>query len=147
MSSQWSNSVRVYSRAAFAALAGDSLSREFSSSMKSTPEVASCAKDEGVTGPAREPTSTSGRINEEEEEDKVAVSCEDLQSMLSAEDSVRITTRYDLKVLMPYELERLHHPADGYVTLSETYLKFRVRFPLHPFLWMSSSISDSSCSR
>ena len=34
---------------------------------------------------------------------------------------------------MPYELERSHHPSDGYVTVSETYLKFRVRFPLHPF--------------
>ena len=34
---------------------------------------------------------------------------------------------------MPYELERPHHLPNGYVILSETYLKFRVRFPLHPF--------------
>ena len=34
---------------------------------------------------------------------------------------------------MPYELERLHTPLEGYVTLSELYLKFGVRFPLHPF--------------
>ena len=27
----------------------------------------------------------------------------------------------------------LHHPLDGYVTVSEAYLKFRERFPLHPF--------------
>ena len=34
---------------------------------------------------------------------------------------------------MPYELERPHHPLEGYVTLSKTYLKFGVRFPLHYF--------------
>ena len=36
-------------------------------------------------------------------------------------------------MVMPCELERPHHPLEGYVTLSETYLKFGVRFPLHPF--------------
>ena len=36
-------------------------------------------------------------------------------------------------MVAPYELERPHHPPDSYVTVSETYLKFRVRFPLHPF--------------
>ena len=137
MSSQGSSSVRVYSRAAFAALAGDPLSREVStpsiSSMESAPEVTSHPADEGVTRPVSELASTSGRINEEEEEDEVAVSCEDLKSTLSAEDSVRIAAHYDLEVLIPYELERPHHPPDNYITLSETYLKFRVRFPLHPF--------------
>ena len=34
---------------------------------------------------------------------------------------------------MPCELERPHHTPEGYVTLSETYLKFKVRFPLHFF--------------
>ena len=34
---------------------------------------------------------------------------------------------------MPYELERPHHFPDGYITLSKTYLKFGVRFPVHSF--------------
>ena len=34
---------------------------------------------------------------------------------------------------MPCELERLHHPPEGFITLSKTYLKFGVSFPLHPF--------------
>ena len=34
---------------------------------------------------------------------------------------------------MPYKLERPHHPPDGCVALSETYLKFKVRFLVHPF--------------
>ena len=37
-------------------------------------------------------------------------------------------------MVTPYELERSHHPLDGYITMSETYLKFGVRFPLHIFL-------------
>ena len=46
---------------------------------------------------------------------------------------MRITRQYDLEVVAPYDLERLHTPLDGYVTMSETYLKFGVRFPLNPF--------------
>ena len=34
---------------------------------------------------------------------------------------------------MPYKLERSHHPLEGYITVSESYLKFGVRFPLHSF--------------
>ena len=72
------------------AMAGEPLSQEVSThsalSMDSVLEVASRLADE--RGPTREPTSTSGRINEEEEEDEIAVSNEDLQSTLSAEDSV-----------------------------------------------------------
>ena len=137
MSSQGNNSVRVYSRATFATLAGDPLSREVStpsvSSAEFAPDVASCPVDKGIAGPVRDPASTSGRINEEEKDDEVAVNYEDFQSMLFVEDLIRIAARYNLEVLMPYELEWLHHPTDGYVTLSETYLKFGVRFPLHPF--------------
>ena len=33
----------------------------------------------------------------------------------------------------PDNMERPHTPLDGYVTLSERYLQFGVRFPLHPF--------------
>ena len=36
-------------------------------------------------------------------------------------------------MVSPNDMERLHTPLDGYVTLSEHYLKFGVRFPLHPF--------------
>ena len=36
-------------------------------------------------------------------------------------------------MVAPNDLERPHTPPDGYVTLSELYLKFGVRFPLHPF--------------
>ena len=46
---------------------------------------------------------------------------------------MQIAARYGLEVVMPCELERAHHAPEGYVTLSETYLKFEVRFPLHPF--------------
>ena len=46
---------------------------------------------------------------------------------------MRIARQYDLEVVTPYELERLHTPPDCYVTVSETYLKFGVRFPFYPF--------------
>ena len=46
---------------------------------------------------------------------------------------MRIARQYDLEVVAPYELERQHTPPNSYVTLSELYLKFGVRFPLHPF--------------
>ena len=81
MSSQGSNSVRVYSRADFATMAGDPLSREVStpstSSTEFVPEVASRPVDKGATGLAREIVSTSSYFREEEDEDEVMVSCED----------------------------------------------------------------------
>ena len=92
MSSQGSNSVRVYSGAAFVAMASDPLSREVSmpsaSSMESIPEVTSCPANKGDTRPAHETTSTSSHFSEEKEEDEVAVSCEDLQFVLTVEDFV-----------------------------------------------------------
>ena len=99
---------------------------------KSAPEVASRPVDEGVTRPAHKPASNTGRICEEEEYE-VGVSCADPRSVITGEDSVRIAACYGLKVVMPCELERPHHLSEGYVTLSETYLKFGVKFPLHPF--------------
>ena len=36
-------------------------------------------------------------------------------------------------MLKSTDLERSHTLLDGYVTLSERYLQFRVRFPLNPF--------------
>ena len=44
-----------------------------------------------------------------------------------------ITREYGLGVVEPSDLERLHTPPVGYVTLSEHYLQFGVRFPLNPF--------------
>ena len=61
------------------------------------------------------------------------VSCEDLQSSLTPEDCTRIARQYGLEVIAPYELEIPHTPPNDYVTLSELYIKFGVRFPLHPF--------------
>ena len=91
MSSQGSSSVRVYLGAHFATMAGDPLSKEVSMPSilfkESGPEVASRTTDEGVTRPARELVSTSGRVSKEEE-DEVAVSYADLRSAITGEDSV-----------------------------------------------------------
>ena len=79
MSSQGSSSVKVLSGAAFAS---DPLSREVSkpnaSSTESTPEVASSPADKRVTRTTYEAVSTSGHFSEEEKEDEVVVSYEDL---------------------------------------------------------------------
>ena len=118
-------------------MSSDLLFREVStpsaSSTESTPEVAWHPVNIRATEPVREMTSTLGRFNEEEEEEEVLVSCEDLQSALTVEESVRIARLYDLEVVLPYKLERLYTPSDGYMIVSDTYLKFGVRFPLHPF--------------
>ena len=110
MSSQGSSSVRVYSGAAFTAMAGDPLSQEVItpsiSFTESAPEVASCLANEGVTRPTRELASISGHASEEEE-DGVAVSYADRKSAITEEDSVRIATHYGLKVVIPYELEKI----------------------------------------
>ena len=76
--------------------------------------------------------STLGRQSEEEEEG-VAVSYGDLQSLLTSKDCTRIAREYGPEVVSPDDVERSYTPSDGYVTLFELYLKFRVRFPLHPF--------------
>ena len=82
--------------------------------------------------PAHESVSTSGNQSEEEVEE-IAVSYGDLQSLLTLEDCTQIAREYDLEVVEPNNMERPHTLLDGYVTLSERYLQFRVRFPLHPF--------------
>ena len=152
MSSQGSSSVRVCSRATFAPMSGDPLYREVSepstSSTKSTPEVASRPmvrrvmelapkvasrlEDGGAMEPAQKVASISGRQDDEEVEE-VAVSCGDLQSLITSEDYTRITQEYGLEVLEPNDLERLHASLDGYMTLSKCYLQFGLRFPLNPF--------------
>ena len=56
-----------------------------------------------------------------------------LRSTITMVELKRIATHYSLKVVIPCKLERPYHPKDGYVTVSKTYLKFGVRFPLHWF--------------
>ena len=56
--------------------------------MESAPEVALCPGDEGVIGLARELASTLGHMDEEKGDEDVEVSCADLRSTLSAEDSM-----------------------------------------------------------
>ena len=69
--------------ATFAAFDGDPLSKEVSTPSISftefAPEVASCPRDEGITGPMSKLASTSGRISKEKEEDEVVVSSGDLR--------------------------------------------------------------------
>ena len=77
--------------------------------------------------------STLSLESEEDEEEVVEVSCEDIISTITGQDVQRITNRYKLEVVIPCELERLHRPPPGYITVSEAYLKFGVRFPLHFF--------------
>ena len=111
--------------AAFAPMSGDPLFREVStpstSFTESAPEVASRPTGRRVTELVREIMTTLGRLGEEEE-DEVAVSCEDLQSLLTTEDCVWIARQYGLEAVVPYELERPHTPPDGYVTLSRSTL-------------------------
>ena len=132
MSSQESRSVRVVSRTAFTS---DPLFEEVStpniSFTESVPQVASCPGDEKATRLVLEQEAfTSSR--EEEKEEEVEVSCANLKSTIIGEDEQRIVGRYNLEVVMAYELERLHCPPAGYVAVSEAYLKFGVKFPLHP---------------
>ena len=75
--------------------------------------------------------STSSHQGDKEEE--IAVSCGDLQSLITSEECTWITQEYGLEVVVPTDLERPHTPPVGYVTLSERYLQFGVRFPLNPF--------------
>ena len=81
MSSQGSSSVRTISGTAFEPMSGDPLSQEVStpsaSSTESVPEVASRPMDKRAMELARETVSTFGRPDEEENEG-VAVNCEDL---------------------------------------------------------------------
>ena len=78
MSSQGSNSVRIYSGTTFAPMSGNPLSKEVSTPSASSTEVISRPVDRMVVEPVRETTSISGRFSEKEEEDEVVVSCDDL---------------------------------------------------------------------
>ena len=41
--------------------------------------------------------------------------------------------KYGVEVTFPPQTGRAHKPSTGHVTVSETFLKFGVRFPLHPY--------------
>ena len=125
MSSQGSSSVRVFSGTAFTPMLVDPLSREISepstSSTEFAPKVASHPVDRGAIEPTLEAASVLDCQCYEKVEE-VAVSCGDLQSLITPEDCTRITQEYGLEVVEPTDLERSHTPLDGYVTLSECYL-------------------------
>ena len=48
-------------------------------------------------------------------------------------EASRISKRYNVEVGFPEETKRPHNPHAGHVTVSEAFLKFGVRFPLHPY--------------
>ena len=83
-------------------------------------------------GPEQEVVSTSG-LQVDDETKEVAVSCGDLESLITSEECTRISRMYGLQVVEPTDLERPHIPWIGYVTLFELYLQFGVRFSLNPF--------------
>ena len=58
--------------------------------------------------------------------DRVEVSCVDDISSIILEDTNSLVARYRHEVLMPSEQCRAHLPLKGYVTVSESFLKFGV---------------------
>ena len=136
MSSQGSSSARAVYGAAFRPMLGDPLYRDIStlsaSHTESALEVASRPSTREVAGPKQEIVSTSGRQVDDEAKE-VAVSCGDLKSSITSEECTQISWMYGLQVVEPTDLERPHIPPIGYVTLSELYLQFGVRFPLNLF--------------
>ena len=87
MSSQGSSSVRATSGAAFEPMSGDPLSRDVftpnASSTDPAPEVSSRLVDRGAAEPRQEAVSTSGRLDDVEEE--TTVSYGDLESSITRE--------------------------------------------------------------
>ena len=136
MSSQGSSRARAISGAAFGPMSSDPLYRDVStpsaSHIESAPKVASHPSAKKATEPMQEVVSTSGRQVDDKAEE-VTVSCGDLESLIMSDKCTRIVRMYGLQVVEPTDLERLHVPLVGYVTLSELYLQFGVRFPLNPF--------------
>ena len=120
MSSQESSSVRAVSGTAFRPMSGHPLSRDVStpsaSSTESAPKVAHHPVDRGAAEPEQEAVSTSSRQGDGE--DKVAVSCGDLQSSITPKKCTPMAHEYGLEVVEPTDLERPHTPPIDYVTLS-----------------------------
>ena len=65
--------------------------------------------------------------------DQVEWSCTHSTSTFIGQDACRLVDRYGMVIVVPQELGRAHKPPKGYVTASEMFLKFGVRFPLHQF--------------
>ena len=53
--------------------------------------------------------------------------------MIAVRDAIKLVECYGLEVSVPSELYRAHKPPRGYVTVSESFLKFRIRFSLNQF--------------
>ena len=64
---------------------------------------------------------------------RVEASCSDDISSITLEDTNRLAANYRMEVLMPSEQCISHLPPRGYVTVSESFLKFGVQFPLNQF--------------
>ena len=60
-------------------------------------------------------------------------SCADLISMISLREADKIASLYGVEVGFPQQTGRAHNPPSGHVAISETFLKFGVRFHLHPY--------------
>ena len=60
-------------------------------------------------------------------------SCVDLISTISLREADKISRKYDVEVAFSQETGKLYNPLAGHVTVSETFLKFGIRFPLHPY--------------
>ena len=101
------------------------------SSTNPTPKVASRPADWGAVELEQEVVSTSGHLDNVE--DETAVSYGDLESSITREECTQIAQEYGLVVIEPTDMERPHIPPVGHVTLFERYLQFGVRFPLNPF--------------
>ena len=75
-----------------------------------------------------------GRGEDEERSlDHVKWSCAHSSLTLTGREARRLVERYKMEVMIPQELCRAHKPPRGYVTASEMFLKFVVRFSLRQF--------------
>ena len=100
---------------------GDPLYRDVStpsaSHIESAPEVASCPSTREAAKPVQEDVSTSSRQVDDEVKE-VAVSCGDLESLITSEECTRISQMYGLQVVEPTDLEKPHVLPIRHVTLS-----------------------------
>ena len=53
--------------------------------------------------------------------------------MISMCEANKISKKYNVEVGFLEETGRLHNPSAGHMTVSEAFLKFGERFPLHPY--------------
>ena len=65
--------------------------------------------------------------------DQVEWSCAHSISIVIGREARRLVERYNMEVVIPQELCRVHKPPKGYVAASKMFLKFEVRFSLCQF--------------